>query len=218
MPGGVIFDMDGVLVDSGEPHHRSWQMLAEKHGQQVSEERFRQSFGKRSADIIRSIWGDEVSDAEVRAYDAEKEALYREIIRGNVPLMPGCREVLAALKAAGYMLAVGTSGPPENLELVLADGAIGEFFTATVHGFDIAHGKPAPDCFLLAAQRIDVAPERCVVIEDAPVGVEAARAAGMQAVGLTGTHPGAPLRAAGATRIIEDLRSLTPALVAELGG
>jgi beta-phosphoglucomutase-like phosphatase (HAD superfamily) len=257
MPIGVIFDMDGVLVDSGPAHHQSWQILARRHGREVSAERFATTFGRPSRDIIRVIWGDSVSDEEVARLDADKEAIYRELIRGRVPLMPGCRETLAALHAAGLRLAVATSGPPENLKLVLREGGLGTYFAvqhttgdvasgpragrevlscgrrfgkptagaepgryemATVHGFDIARGKPAPDCFLLAATRLGLAPAECVVVEDAPVGIEAGLAAGMPVIALAGTHPVAVLIAAGAARVVKRLDEITPELVRQVMG
>ncbi len=214
MRNGVIFDMDGVLVDSGPAHHESWRLLARRFGIEISEERFKASFGQPSRDIIRLIWGD-VSDDEVRRHDDDKEAIYRDLIRNRVPLMPGCRDTLLRLQAAGLVLAVATSGPPDNLELVLGEGDLGGFFAATIHGFDIEHGKPAPDCFLLAAERIGLPPAVCAVVEDAPVGVRAGVTAGMKVIGLAGTHPPEPLAKAGAVRIVSRLDEVTPELVEE---
>ena len=216
MTHGVIFDMDGVLVDSGPAHQESWQVLAQRYGKQVSPERFRATFGQRSGDIIRLLWGTPLDEETVRRLDAEKEEVYRELIRGRIPLMPGCAAALAALHDAGLMLAVGTSGPPENLELVLQGGGLAGYFRTTVHGFDIQHGKPAPDCFLLAAERLGLPATSCVVIEDAPVGVEAGVAAGMPVIGLTGTHPAEALLAAGVVQTVDRLEAITPALVAEV--
>ncbi len=216
MPHGVIFDMDGVLVDSAAPHQESWRLLARKHGRELSPELFRQSFGRTSRDIIRTIWGEDVSPDALSRYDAEKEAIYRDLIRGNVPLMPGCRELLSALNAAGLWLAVATSGPPENLDLVLEQGEIRAYFQVTVHGFDIRRGKPAPDCFQLAARRLALAPEACVVVEDAPVGIQAGVAAGMPVIALAGTHPPEPLLAAGAKCVVRQLTEVTPGLIETL--
>ncbi len=216
MPFGVLFDMDGVLVDSGPAHRESWQRLARKHGLEVSAERFRQTFGRPSRDIIRFLWGAQVTDDQVGRLDAEKETLYRQLIRDHIPLMPGCRELLARLRKAGYRLAVATSGPPENLDLVISDGLIANYFEAEVHGFEIARGKPAPDCLLLAAERLELPPERCIVVEDAPVGIEAAHAAGMKTIALAGTHPAEALKAAGAERSVSTLDEITLELVAGL--
>ncbi len=212
---GVIFDMDGVLVDSGAAHHESWRILARRFGIEVSETRFKATFGQPSRDIVRLIWG-EVSDHDVRRHDAEKEAIYRDLVRGHVPLMPGARDLLARLRAAGLVLAVATSGPPENLELVLREGGLADYFAATVHAFDIQHGKPAPDCFLLAAERIGLPQASCIVVEDAPVGIRAGVAAGMKVIALAGTHPPELLVAAGAAQVVARLSAITPERVLEL--
>ncbi len=218
MPQGVVFDMDGVLVDSAKPHHESWRQLARQHGIEISEERFKRSFGQRSSEIIRTIWGADVTDAQVEEYDAEKEAVYRELIRGRLPLMPGCCELLGTLQQAGCVLAVGTSGPPENLEQVLAEGDLRQYFAVTVNGRDVERGKPAPDCFLLAARRAGLRAEDCVVVEDAPVGVRAGVAAGMQVIGLTSTTTRAKLIDAGAQRVVDELGEISPEMIGELLG
>ncbi len=213
MPIGILFDMDGVLVDSGPAHLESWQLAARRRGMDFAADDFKKNFGQRSSDIIRAILGSDTSDDDVRRFDDEKEALYRELITGDVPLMPGCRELLATLKDAGFRLAVATSGPPENLELVLREAELAKYFAATVTGVDIQHGKPAPDCFLLAAERVGCQPAECVVIEDAPVGIRAGVAAEMPVVALAGTHPADTLVAAGATHVVHRLDEITPALI-----
>jgi beta-phosphoglucomutase len=216
MASAVIFDMDGVLVDSEGAHLKSWVELARRDGLDATPEQFSALFGRRSQDIARAVWGAATSDERILELDAEKERIYREIVTGGIPLMPGCAAALQRLRDAGYTLAVGTSGPPENLQLVLDEGGIGPFFAAIVHGFDIKRGKPAPDCFLLAAERISTPPAQCVVIEDAPFGIQAGNAAGMPVIGFTGTHPIDALRAAGAAVIIDHLDELTADLIASV--
>lgn len=216
MPTGVIFDMDGVLVASGPAHAASWQILADKHGVAMFAEQFKATFGQTSRDIIRKFWGADVSNAEVQRLDEEKEAIYRELITGKVPLENGAREMLSALRQAGYVLAVATSGPRANVELVLSETNLERFFAVAVTGFDVTRGKPAPDCFLLAAERARLKPERCVVVEDAPAGIEAALAAAMKPIGLVGTHPARRLADAGAVMVVERLTEITPASVATL--
>jgi beta-phosphoglucomutase len=216
MQRGVIFDMDGVLVDSGPAHAESWRLLARKHAIEITDEQFKGSFGQTSRDIIRDLWGDDVSDEEIRRLDEEKEAIYRESITGRVPLAAGARQTLTALREAALVLAVATSGPRENVELVLRETGRAPLFAAVVTGFDIERGKPAPDCFLLAAQRAGVEPSHCAVVEDAPVGIEASLAAGMKPIGVVGTHPPERLRAAGAVCVVERLPAITSKLVSEL--
>jgi beta-phosphoglucomutase len=218
MPCGVIFDMDGVLVDSGPAHAESWRLLARGHGIEISDDQFKATFGQTSRDIIHTLWATPVSDEAIRRYDAEKEHIYRELITGQVPLMPGARELLSSLSQAGHVLAVATSGPAENLQLVLREGDLGRFFAATVTGFDVARGKPAPDCFLLAAERAGLQPGNCVVVEDAPAGIQAAGAAGMNPIGFVGTHPATRLREAGAATTVARLTDITPELVTDLLG
>ena len=212
----VIFDMDGVLVASGSAHAASWRIVARKHGLEISDEDFRATFGQTSREIIRRLWGRELSEDEIRRIDDEKEAAYRELIRGLVPLTIGAREVLATLRREGFPLALATSGPPENVDLVLDETNLRKMFQAIVTGADVQRGKPDPQCFLIAAERLGIEPARCVVVEDAPVGIQAAVAAGMHPIGLVGTHPGQRLAEAGAACIAERLDEITPQLVRQL--
>ncbi len=214
----VIFDMDGVLVASGSAHAASWRIVARKHGRQISDEQFRATFGQTSRDIIRRIWGPELNDEEIRRIDDEKEAVYRDLIRGLVPLTIGARELLATLRREGFPLALATSGPPENVELVLDETNLRKMFQAVVTGADVQRGKPDPQCFLIAAERLGVEPAHCVVVEDAPAGIQAAVAAGMHPVALVGTHPGQRLAEAGAACIVQRLDEITPQLVRQLAG
>ncbi len=213
---GVIFDMDGVLVDSAPAHLESWRRLAARHGVEVSAERFRETFGRPSRDIIRLLWGADRAEEQVARLDAEKEQIYRDLIHAAVPLMPGCRATLRTLHEAGFRLAVATSGPPENVAVVLSEGLIADYFAARVNGLEVSRGKPAPDCFQLAAERLGLPTERCVVVEDAPVGIEAGVAAGMRVIGLVGTHPAETLRDVGATAVVSELSQITPDLVRAL--
>src|ERR1043166_3998609 len=112
---GVIFDMDGVLVDSYQPHLESWRRLASELGYSISDEQFDATFGRTSREIIRILFGPQHSDDEVRRLDARKEQLYRDAVRGRVPAMPGAIDLIRTLHDAGFKLAIGSSGPPENI-------------------------------------------------------------------------------------------------------
>lgn len=213
---GAIFDMDGVLVASESAHRASWKAVAKRRGLQLTDEEFRRSFGQTSREIIRLFWGNSLSDPDVRRLDDEKEATYRDLIRGMVPLMIGAREVLISLQVAGVPMAVATSGPRANVDLVLDETRIRGYFSAIVTGEDIEQGKPSPDCFLLAAERLRLAPSDCVVIEDAPVGLAAAVAAGMASIALVGSHPAAALKAAGADAVVQRLGEITSSRLADL--
>ena len=216
MPDAVIFDMDGVLVASGRAHAASWKMLAKRTGISVTDEQFRASFGKTSREIIREWWGADLPDQRVRELDDEKERIYRELITGLVPLTVGVRETLWHLQNAGYRLAVGTSGPRANVELVLRETGMTGFFAALATGEDVTRGKPAPDVFLVAAERLGIDPHRCVVVEDAPVGIAAAIGAGTSPLGFAGTHSAAVLAQAGAKYVARQMNEITPDLIAAL--
>lgn len=185
----VIFDMDGVLVDSGPAHFESWRVLARERGLEVSDEQLAGQFGRASRDIIRALFGADLPDDEVARLDARKEAIFRDLIRGRCPAMPGALSLVKRLRRAGVPLGLGTSGPPENIDLVLDELGLRDDFAAVVSGMDVRHGKPEPDVFLLVASRLGVLPGGCVVIEDAPAGIEAAQRAGMGVVALASTHP-----------------------------
>jgi beta-phosphoglucomutase len=186
---GVIFDVDGVLVDSGPPHRESWHRLAREVHLPMSDEFFVRTFGQTNKDILEALFGRELPEAEWRPLSERKEVLYRDIIRGRVPAMPGAVALVETLDADGARLAVGSSGPAENIELCLDEMGIRHCFRAVITGEHVTRGKPDPQVFLLAAEGLGLAPERCVVIEDAVIGVEAAKRAGMAAVALTSGHP-----------------------------
>ena len=213
----VIFDMDGVLVDSYHAHFESWKALAASDGVAFDEARFAATFGRTSRDIILRLWPGPPDAVAVRALDDRKEALYREIVGRDFPAMDGARELLTSLRAAGVALAVGSSGPPENVELAV-ERLGGEFFAATVTGRDVERGKPDPQVFLLAAERLGVAPQACLVIEDAPDGVEAAHAAGMTAVALLSTgRAAADFDDLSPALVVGSLRELSPEVLKSLG-
>lgn len=182
-PKAVIFDVDGVLVDSYDAHLRSWQMAANEIGRSYTEADFAAGFGRTSREIVRMSF-DIDDEQRIRAIDDRKEALYREIVASVFPAMDGAVELIDALQADGFAIAMGSSGPPENLELALDRLQRRDAFSAVVSGRDVKRGKPDPEVFTLAAKRLGVPPDRCVVIEDAPAGIQAAQAGGMACVAL----------------------------------
>ena len=207
----AIFDMDGVLVDTYEAHYLSWVRMAEPEGLLFTEADFASTFGRTSRETIFSVWGDEhqFDDARVAKLDELKEIAFREIIAQDFPAMPGVTELLKALHADGFKLAVGSSGPSENIELVLDRLGIAALFDGVVTGSDVARGKPDPQVFLTAAERVDISPRRCVVIEDAPAGIAAAHAAEMVCVGLASTGRTRDELAA-AELVVDTLNELSP--------
>lgn len=214
-PRAVIFDADGVLVDSYQAHFEAWQAMGRELGMDLPEERFAASFGRRNEDMMPALWGEAVAPEDIPAWSDWKEATYREILLRDFPAMDGARDLIDALRAAGVRLAVGSSGPPENVAACLKGLDRTEAFDAAVDGSEVARGKPEPEVFLRAAAKLGLAPGRCAVVEDAVAGVEAARRAGMVAVGLTGTTTREAL-AARADLVVESLRDLTPEAIASL--
>jgi HAD superfamily hydrolase (TIGR01509 family) len=213
VPIGVIFDMDGVLVDSATAHLQSWQTLAKRRGIELTARQFARTFGQRSSEIISQHFG--LTDpVEIRKLDHEKEEIYRDLIRGCVPEMPGAVRLVRGLHAAGLRLAIGSSGPPENVALVLDELGIKPFIDVVVTGPDVERGKPDPQVFQIAARRISLAPARCVVVEDAPAGIEAARRGGMRSIALTGSHEAGALN--GADRIVDSLWQISSAVIRSL--
>ncbi len=211
---GVIFDMDGVLVNSYRAHLESWTELGRRHGLPMSEEQFAATFGRTSRDIFAALWPGKVSAGDMPRLDDEKEALYRQSLKAHFPEMKGAGELLASLHAAGFLMAIGSSGPPENVQVVHDCLPNGRYITATVDGRQVTHGKPNPEVFLLAAGKLGLNPRDCAVVEDAPAGVEAALRAGMAAIAITGTAP--PEKLAHAHTIIESLTELSPDKVRQL--
>lgn len=212
----VIFDVDGVLVDSYRAHFESWRRMFAEQGAGFTEDQFRATFGRTSRDIIAELYRGKLTDDEIRRWDDRKEALYREILRQDFPVVDGAVELVETLADAGFALAVGSSGPPANVALTLECLPCGERFTARVTGADVTRGKPDPQVFLLAAERLGVPPTRCAVVEDAPAGIEAANRAGMASIALVGTAARNEL--SHARLVVDSLRELSPKVIGELIG
>lgn len=207
--------MDGVLVLTEDAHWKSWLEVARPRGAELSYAAFKSCFGRINPDCIPILFGPR-SPQESLAIAEEKEAAFRRIVSERVPLVPGIVEFLTSLRNLGARLGVGSSGPPENVKALVEGGGIARFFSATVDGSQVRRGKPAPDVFLTCSARLEVAPSGCAVIEDAPVGIRAAVAAGMLAVGVATTHPEAELREAGAAHVFREPAAIDPAHLTSL--
>jgi beta-phosphoglucomutase len=212
----MIFDVDGVLVDSYQAHYDSWQVVAREARFEFTERRFIDTFGRTTREILRGIFGEGGITAErITELDLRKEAAYRGILSQSFPAMAGAAPLIDACVAAGFPLAVGSSGPPENVQLVLERLGRAASFRAVVTGTDVTLGKPHPQVFLLAAERLGLPAERCVVVEDAPAGIEAARRAGMKCIGFVSRgHTFAELAAA--DRCVASLEEISPELARAL--
>jgi len=203
----VLWDLDGVITDSGEIHYQAWIQILTPLGVPFSRETFKSIFGMNNAMALNRIM-DPVKDAErIPEIDIEKEALFRERIHGQLALFPGVTTWLTYFKSQGVRQAIASSAPMENIEAMVDEVGIRGFFDALVSGAAIP-GKPAPDVFLLAAKTVGVSPADCLVIEDAVAGVEAACRARMKSVAVLTTSPAQELSKA--SLIVNRLSDLEP--------
>lgn len=185
----VIWDLDGTLINSVDHHWDAWRAVMAEERITLTFEDFVADFGKRNDEILRGRIDPQMSDAEVARIALSKEEKYRQSIRAKgLVLLPGAQEWLTRLRAEGWQQALGTSAPRGNIDAVFAALDIAPFFDAVMSSEEVKAGKPAPDVFLAAAAKMKVAPEACLVVEDAPAGVEAARRAGMKSLGVLTTH------------------------------
>jgi beta-phosphoglucomutase len=201
----AIFDHDGVLVDSFDFHEQAWLELERRTRLGFTPEFIHQTFGMTNPSIFRRLLGDKISDDEVRRYADLKEECYRDVARGRIRLIDGMCGRRDGITERGVKLAIGSSGPLANLELTVSDCGLQGRFAAIASLEDITRGKPDPQVFFVAAAKAGARPARSVVFEDATVGIHAAKAAGMYAVGLTTTHPAGKLAEAGADEVLESL-------------
>ena len=185
----LLFDLDGTLIDSMPHHHTAWVEWHARRGLKIDADSFFVSTAGRSNDEIFADMLPGTGAAEIAVLVDEKETLYREFAAPSLALIAGARDFVHRAKAAGLRLAVCTASTPQNMALAFQRFGIDAWVETVVSPADGLRGKPHPDIFLEAARRLGIAPELCVVYEDAPLGVEGARRAGMQAVALTTTLP-----------------------------
>jgi beta-phosphoglucomutase family hydrolase len=206
MTKAVLWDLDGVLVDTAPFHFQAWQELFQSVGKGFADADFRRSFGLRNDAILRDILG-ELTPAEVERLARRKEELYRDKIEGRVTAIPGAVDLLRRLQQWGRKMAIVSSTPRENVRVVLRSLGLEGAFEAVVAEEDAPKGKPDPQGFLVAAEKLGVEAGECVVIEDAPGGVEAAKTAGMRCIGLTTSRLREAL--AGADLVVDSLEEAT---------
>ena len=185
----ALWDMDGTLIDSIPYHLEAWQHVLRQINRSVEHGVWNQTVGMRNSEIIPLLFPD-MSPADMAYVDQAKEARYRELIElQGIELLPGAAEWIQRFTIAGWKQAVASSAPPENVAAIAHVLHLNGTFQAMICGADVQRGKPDPDIFLAAAQCLNVRPQHCLVIEDAPSGVEAAHRAGMKAIGVLTTHP-----------------------------
>ena len=205
-PRAVLWDLDGTLADSREFHWRSWRDTMAPAGVAVTEVQFLASFGQRN-DTILPEWLGARSTAElVRELGDAKEALYRVFVdREGLDPLPGAAAWVRRLRDDGWRQAIASSAPKENVELMARVLGLAPYLDALISANDVTNGKPDPEVFLNAAAALDVPPDRCIVVEDAAAGIEAASRAGMICVGVgDGATEGATLRIISLDRLPPD--------------
>ena len=186
MNQAVLWDMDGTLVDSAEYHWQAWRDTMSGEGSPITHEQFLATFGQRNDSILRQWLGEKATPELIQRIGDTKETLYRQHVRehGLAPL-PGALEWVTLLHQQGWKQAIASAAPRANVETILDVLHARRFFQAIVSAEDVHRGKPDPEVFLIAANRLGIAPEYCIVVEDAQHGIEAACAAGMKSIGVS---------------------------------
>jgi HAD superfamily hydrolase (TIGR01509 family) len=203
---GVLWDMDGVLVSTGEFHYQAWTEVLSARNIPFSREQFRTTFGMNNTGILERLLGEDAEPDLIAEISDAKERAFREAIKGQVEPLPGVLLWLRRLGEWGAKQAIASSAPPANIDALLGELGIDRYFDATISGSDLP-GKPDPAVFFEAARRIGVSPERCVVVEDAVAGVKAAKRGEMKCIAVTTTNPAEEL--AEADVVVDSLDDLS---------
>ncbi len=203
----VIWDMDGIIVDTAQYHLKGWQIVFGERGVNYTEEDYRRNTGKRSDSIIKNILGREIAQGEIATIIREKDETFRQLTRQNIRPFPGVLKLITSLKEHGFKIAIASSAPMENIQLVTQSLKIHNRFDAIISGWEVTKGKPDPQTFLLAAEKLGVEAEDCIVIEDAISGVTASKRANMRCIAVTNTTSREELREA--DLIIDTLEEIT---------
>ena len=202
----VLWDMDGVISDSYSFHLAAWQETFAKRGIELAKEDFTRLFGTRNDFIISSIMGSKIPQTDVRIMVQEKEEAFRRKAAGRIKAFPGVVRLLTTLKKGNFGLGLVSSAPRENIDLALSELSLAGIFNCIVFGQEVSESKPSPEICLLAAKRLQVTPNDCVVIEDSPLGVTAAKTAGMKCLAVTNTHRREDLEEA--DRVVDSLEDV----------
>jgi beta-phosphoglucomutase family hydrolase len=209
----VLWDLDGVIADTGEYHYRAWGDIFKEKGAVFTWEDFMRLFGQRHDTIIRFALGDDIPPDEFEVITERKQQEYRRLVADNIKPLPGAVELIKSLNEHGIKTAIASSAPLENIDIIIRGLKIEDCFQAIVSGPEVPDSKPSPQIFQLAAKKLEVKPGGCVVIEDAIAGVAAAKQAGMKCVAVTNSHPVSSLKQA--DLVVASLKSVG---IGELAG
>jgi beta-phosphoglucomutase family hydrolase len=209
----ILWDMDGVLVDTWDLHAKTWQKAFDEFNVPLTDEQIKTTFGMNSLNAMQYLLGDRYKKEFMIEVIDRKETLFNDLVAGRIELLPGVERWLEQFKKWGMKQAVASSAPLENINAVVDDLGIRPYFDAIVSGAELP-GKPKPDVFLKAARLVGTSPEHCLVIEDAVHGVQGARNAGMKCLAVTTTSPAEILWEA--DLVIADLAELSTKKVQSL--
>jgi HAD superfamily hydrolase (TIGR01509 family) len=202
----ILWDMDGVIADSYHFHFAAWQETFAKRGVELTEEVFNRLFGTRNDSIVSTVMGRELPEGDAKVIVEDKEENFRRRARGNLRPFPGAVELLSAVKKGNFKLGLVSSAPKDNIDLALSELNLTDTFDCIVSGQEASESKPSPEIYLTAARKLEVMPSDCVVIEDSPQGIKAAKNAGMRCLAVTNTHPAQNLEEA--DRAVDSLESV----------
>ena len=206
---GLVFDMDGTLVDNMHFHHKAWKEFLRRQGVSITDEEFhRKNVGIITEIIPRFLPHAQEPDL-ILQLGMEKEAVYRELYGPHITPIAGLSDFLASAYTAGIPIALATAADQGNIQFTLEGLGMAHFFRAITGSEEVRRGKPDPDVYLISAAKLKVRPEDCIAFEDTPSGIQAARSAGMQVVGIASTHTREELSPYPLLTIIDDYQSLT---------
>jgi HAD superfamily hydrolase (TIGR01509 family) len=202
----ILWDMDGVIADSYSFHFAAWQETFAKRSIEFAKEDFTKLFGTRNDFIVRSVMGRELPERDIKMLLQEKEESFRRKATGNIKPFRGAVRLLNDIKEGKFKLGLASSAPKENIDLVISELDLAGVFDCIVFGQEVSESKPSPQIYLLAAKKLAVTPSDCVVIEDSPLGVKAAKTAGMKCLAITNTQPREKLDEA--DRVVDSLENV----------
>ena len=185
----LIFDMDGVIADTGDFHEKAWFIFCENHKIPITSKLFREKlFGMSNRETLKILFDREITDEEFRRFVKEKENLFRNLASETLKPLKGLLKFLNEARKAGFDMAVASSAPLENIIFVLEKTRTGVFLNQITSADEISNSKPHPEIFLKTAQKLNYQPQNCFVFEDSFAGIQAGNSAGMKVIGVASTH------------------------------